>query len=145
MSEAVARMSVSHLLKESRKRAGLSQGQLGRILAMDQGHISKVERGLASTSIDMIDRWLEACDSRFILAPLLRATEADIQGLVGLRHRLILELSRVLIVIPDDLVEDLYARIQYWRGRYSGTPSSSTPTTQDSTVSDDPDSSRKSS
>jgi transcriptional regulator with XRE-family HTH domain len=48
------------LLSDSRKKAGLTQVQLGTILDEDQTFVSKVERGVRRLDLIELDLWCEA-------------------------------------------------------------------------------------
>lgn len=54
---------------EMRKQRGLSQRRLSELLNIDQGSISRMERGEASITFDVALRWAEACSYSITVGP----------------------------------------------------------------------------
>lgn len=54
-------MSASSLLRYARRKADLSQRELGRRAGTTQATISRVEEGLISPRFDTLERLLDAC------------------------------------------------------------------------------------
>lgn len=67
-------MNVAELIKQTRKRHGLSQQSLALRAATDQAAISRIERGEVSPSVETVDRLLAAMGERLRLEtePLAR-------------------------------------------------------------------------
>lgn len=59
--------SASELLAAARLSAGLSQTALARRAGSTQAHISRIERGLVSPTIDTLEGLLRACDAELEL------------------------------------------------------------------------------
>ena len=95
-------MSVASILSYARRKANLSQRELGRRAGATQATISRIEEGLVSPRFDTLERLLDACGfqiqaiprrgtgiDRSAIRELLRATPAE-------RARLAVEEARNL-------------------------------------------------
>ena len=111
-------MKISDQLKEARTRAKIPQERMAEILDIDKAHISRVERGKRGASSDLVDRWMEACEQRLVLAPKDRADLGDIETLPPEMLELLKRLARLLPVLPELFLDDLSARFTHWEGRY---------------------------
>ena len=61
---------IGEQLREARKAAGLDQNALAAKIGIGQGSVSHIEKGTRDPSIDVIERWLQACGLEFqIIAP----------------------------------------------------------------------------
>ncbi|SRR5712691_748680 len=54
-------MDAARMLSMARRRAGLSQRELGRRTGVAQPTISRIERGLMSPTVDTLEPLIEAC------------------------------------------------------------------------------------
>ncbi|MGH2772528.1 MAG: helix-turn-helix domain-containing protein [Actinomycetota bacterium] len=54
-------MDFGKVLRESRRKAGLSQRQLARLAGVAQPAIARLESGRAVPRVDLLDRLLKAC------------------------------------------------------------------------------------
>lgn len=61
-------MSAADLVRATRQRRGLSQGSLARRCRTSQTHISRIERGAVSPSVETLTRILQAMGQRLDLA-----------------------------------------------------------------------------
>lgn len=52
----------AQLLREERKKRGLTQQELASILGMGQGNVSMIERGEWNVSLDIVERIARALD-----------------------------------------------------------------------------------
>ena len=59
------------LLRQARRRAGLTQRQLAERLRVPQSQIAKIESGAVTPRVDTLDRFLRACDETLEAMPLL--------------------------------------------------------------------------
>ena len=64
-------MEAGSLLREARRRAGLTQLELGRRAGVTQASISRIEDSRVRPRFDTLDRLLEACGFTIELAPRL--------------------------------------------------------------------------
>jgi transcriptional regulator with XRE-family HTH domain len=60
-------MSVGRLLRETRRRHGLTQAQLAARARTSQAAISRIERGLVSPSVAMLARLLDLMGEELVL------------------------------------------------------------------------------
>jgi HTH-type transcriptional regulator/antitoxin HipB len=65
----VSTQSLGEALRAARKVKGMSQGQVGRSVGLDQPSMSKIERGEASARVDTLFRLLAALDLELIIQP----------------------------------------------------------------------------
>lgn len=72
--EALA-VCVGRRLADARKRAGMTQRQMADALGMSLSHVTQVERGAKSPSLDVLARWAKSC--RVTLAEVFRGIESD--------------------------------------------------------------------
>lgn len=65
-------MIAGHLIREARRRAGLSQAELAVRVGTTQSAIARLERGRTSPSLERTRELIRACglDLRFELAPI---------------------------------------------------------------------------
>lgn len=61
-------MNAGALLRQSRKRHGLTQKQLAIRARTSQAAISRIERGLVSPTVEMLDRLLDLLGEELVLA-----------------------------------------------------------------------------
>jgi DNA-binding XRE family transcriptional regulator len=61
------RPAPGYVLRGAREEAGLTQGELARLLGVSQQAIAQAERPIANPSIDFIRRWAIACGARVLL------------------------------------------------------------------------------
>lgn len=61
-------MSAGQLLRESRLRHGLTQKQLAIRARTSQAAISRIERGLVSPTVEMLERLLDLLGEELVLA-----------------------------------------------------------------------------
>lgn len=59
--------SLGTVLKEARKKKGLSQTEAGKSVGIDQPTVSKVEQGGSGTRLDTLFRLLAALDLELVL------------------------------------------------------------------------------
>ena len=64
-------MTASRLLRRARRRAGLSQRELGRLAAIPQSTVARIELGALSPRTDTLDRLLRASGQTLSTEPLL--------------------------------------------------------------------------
>lgn len=62
-------MSASSFLRHARKKANLSQRELGLRAGATQATISRIEEGLTSPRVETLERLLEACGFQLQLVP----------------------------------------------------------------------------
>ena len=60
--------SVGNLVRDARRRHGLSQQRLARRCATSQRHISRIERGEVSPSVETLEKLLRAMGERLQLS-----------------------------------------------------------------------------
>ena len=68
-------MKGNHLVREARRRAGLSQAELATRIGTTQSVISRLERGVTAPSMQTISEILRACG--FDLTVRMTPTDAD--------------------------------------------------------------------
>lgn len=61
--------SLGLILRDARKRKGLSQTEAGKCVGIDQPTLSKIERGESNARIDTLFRLLAALDMELIVQP----------------------------------------------------------------------------
>lgn len=54
-------MDAARILRQARRRAGLTQRQLSELVGVPQSQIAKIESGAIVPRVDTLDRLLEAC------------------------------------------------------------------------------------
>jgi transcriptional regulator with XRE-family HTH domain len=59
------------MVREARRRSGLSQRQLARAAGVPQPTVARIERGTVSPRVDTLDRLLHACEHELIIEPSL--------------------------------------------------------------------------
>jgi transcriptional regulator with XRE-family HTH domain len=64
-------MDEANLLRQARRRAGLTQLELGKRAGVTQASISRIEDSRVRPRFDTLDRLLEACGFSIELAPRL--------------------------------------------------------------------------
>ena len=64
-------MEAGNLLRQARRRAGLTQLELGKRAGVTQASISRIEDSRVRPRFDTLDRLLEACGFSIELAPRL--------------------------------------------------------------------------
>lgn len=62
-------------LAKARRQRGMTQRQMADALGMSLSHVTQVERGAKSPSLDVLARWAAAC--RVTLAEVFRDIESD--------------------------------------------------------------------
>ena len=60
------RPAPGYVLRGAREEAGLTQGELARLLGVSQQAIAQAERATANPSMDFIGRWAAACGARVV-------------------------------------------------------------------------------
>lgn len=88
-------------LARARHEAGLSQGKIAAVIDIrDQGHVSRVERGMATTTLDKAAIWADACGYDLVLvrrdAPGAAELAAELGGLDGDARAIVRQLGDVL-------------------------------------------------
>jgi transcriptional regulator with XRE-family HTH domain len=63
-------MDAAHLLRQARRRAGLSQRQLARRGGVPQPTIARIETGRTEPRFGLLQRLLAACDTRLVSEPI---------------------------------------------------------------------------
>lgn len=80
-------MTAAALVRESRKRHGLNQASLARRCRTSQTHISRIERGAVSPSIETLEKILHTMGERLELratpGPRGNESDADIRAELG--------------------------------------------------------------
>lgn len=66
---------VGSRLAKARRQRGMTQRQMADALGMSLSHVTQVERGAKSPSLDVLARWAVAC--RVTLAEVFRDIESD--------------------------------------------------------------------
>ncbi|MEX2552403.1 MAG: helix-turn-helix transcriptional regulator [Actinomycetota bacterium] len=64
-------MKAATVLREARRRAGLTQAELAAACGVKQPTISRIERGVVDPSVETLDRLLAACGESLESAPRL--------------------------------------------------------------------------
>ncbi|HJP89221.1 MAG TPA: helix-turn-helix domain-containing protein [Candidatus Limnocylindrales bacterium] len=64
-------MDAAYLLKRARRRARLSQRELGRLAGLPQSTVARVELGTLSPRTDTLDRLLRAAGQTLSIEPVL--------------------------------------------------------------------------
>ena len=101
-------MQPQHLLREARRRAGLSQGDLARRAGTSQSAVARVERGHSSPTLATLERLVGAAgfDLRLELAPraasdpLVEAYKHDVDRTL-LRENLTKSIDERLLSLAD--------------------------------------------
>lgn len=104
---------VPRLLKDARRRAGLSQAALARRLGVSQAAIAKLERPGANPTVETLDRVLSATGRRLTLS-------ASPRPKVGVDESLIrrqLELTPAQRIVG---IEEMYRQAQLLAGAGAG-------------------------
>jgi DNA-binding XRE family transcriptional regulator len=70
VAEVEAQVTLGRDLAAMRAAAALTQGQLAALAAVQQGEISRIERGLGNPTRDTLIRLATAVDARVALVPL---------------------------------------------------------------------------
>lgn len=60
---------LGHAIRQARKRKGLTQAELGRLVGMQQAYVSGIEKGRHQSSFDTFLRLAAAVDLEFITQP----------------------------------------------------------------------------
>ena len=81
-------IDVGQLVREVRRRHGLSQQRLARRCATSQRHISRIERGEVSPSVETLERLLRAMGERLELkaAPGPKGNQSTAALQAALQH-----------------------------------------------------------
>lgn len=91
-------MRSAQLIREARKRAGLSQAALARSARTSQPAIARYEAGAAAPSLATLERILRACNSSIVVETPARAAGPRRRGTLtlvrGSRDRLLAAASR---------------------------------------------------
>lgn len=112
-------------LRQLRKRRGLTLQEVADRIGTDHSHLSRVERGLAGVSLEMLQKFLYACDHRVGFLPI--RVEDDVEGIqlkaIPEEHRrTITSFAAVYPQLPEPLQEEMQERIRAWVARYGGDP-----------------------
>lgn len=67
LRKVISPESLGSALREERKKKGLSQGEAGKSVGMDQPTVSRVEQGNAGTRLDTLFRLMAALDLELVL------------------------------------------------------------------------------
>ena len=102
-------MTAAELLRETRRRHGIDQRSLARRCRTSQTHISRIERGEVSPSVETLDRLLQAMGERLEVAAapgphgnqVINELRADMRLTPGERIVQAAELSRALTTIAS--------------------------------------------
>jgi transcriptional regulator with XRE-family HTH domain len=102
-------MTAARLLRRARRRAGVSQRELGRRAQIPQSTVARIELGILSPRADTLDRLLRAAGQTLTIEPVLgvgidrtqirellrlmpherlRLAEADARGLASFEARI---------------------------------------------------------
>lgn len=68
---------VGRRLAEARRQAGLTQQQVSTALGISRSHVTQIERGVKSPSLDVLSRWAQLC--RVPLSQVFDSAEAEIE------------------------------------------------------------------
>lgn len=107
------------LLRRLRKRAGLTQKELGDHLGMTPGAISAIEAGHRDTTLPVFQRWLDRADHKCVVHP-------KEQPVVSLSHlsadgeRTVKMLIEVVDGLDPLLLRTLQQQIALWGGSGAG-------------------------
>lgn len=69
--------SASELIKEARKRAGLTQSELAQAMGTTQSAVARLERRGSSLTLRSLDRALAAMGKRLVLSARDRGSDLD--------------------------------------------------------------------
>lgn len=101
-------------LRQMRIEAGLSQTELGERLGLTHGALSRIENGLRSTGIEVIQRWYQECGYRLDGVRVGTAEQAT-------------SLALAVADLPQDELDAVIAVVRAWpklserdRGRILG-------------------------
>ena len=97
-------MIANHLIRQARKRAGLTQAELAANAGTTQSAVARWESGGASPSLETLQRIVEACglELRYGLAPAGSTEWALAQSNVALSHQQRLDqLVRTVAFVHD--------------------------------------------
>ena len=75
-------MNSAYILRESRKKAGLTQRELARRAGVPQSVVGKIETGRTTPRVDTFDRLLRAAGHRLIATPAAGEVDQHDWGLV---------------------------------------------------------------
>lgn len=79
-------MNPARLLREARRRAGVSQSELARRTAMAQPAVARLEAGSRIPRVDTLETLLRACGQSLVVAPRM-GTEVDREPIRALLDR----------------------------------------------------------
>ncbi len=72
---------IGNTIRRARKKLGLNQTDLGRMVGIGQNMVSMIENGNAGTRIDTILAILAVLDLELRIGPRTRTTAADIENI----------------------------------------------------------------
>lgn len=104
----------------SARRLTIREVAAGSGLAIS--HVSRLERGLAGVSLEMLEKYLAVCRYHLEIVPDDGSdpTVVHVGDLEGDRLKVVRELAYVVPDLPDALVENLRDQINLWNRRYGG-------------------------
>jgi len=81
MTDAIARneKQLGAILRRARKRAGLSQSELGEHIRLRQGTVSRLEAGEPAVQLRTLMAALAALDLEIVVRPRRKGTPAEIE------------------------------------------------------------------
>src|SRR5258708_5046285 len=100
-------MDASRFVYFARRKAGLSQRELGREAGVPQPTVARIERGTVTPRFDTLDRLLTACGFDLSLEPArgIGIDRSAIRDLLSLspaeRARIAMQEGRNLLLVPD--------------------------------------------
>ncbi|HTO89020.1 MAG TPA: helix-turn-helix transcriptional regulator [Thermoanaerobaculia bacterium] len=73
-------MTAASILRDARRRAGLSQRGLGRRAGVPQATVARIEEGRTSPRFETLDRLLAACGFDLVARPRRRGSKGEGRG-----------------------------------------------------------------
>lgn len=99
-------------LRDLRRRAGLTRGELSEQIGLSREAIAQIEVGRRETTTRVLDLWAESCGSRLVFQEAAEA-EGDLAqpSLDSARQELVDALAAALPGLPDESVRTLRAMV----------------------------------
>lgn len=113
-------MGITAKLRALRVEKRVTQEQMAALLGIDRTHISKVERGQASFSIEVLERYLDILGYRLVIEKGRGPDAAEMLNQLDQRERLVAEqLVATLPHVPPAVLSTLEGMVEHWRSLFA--------------------------